>query len=266
MHVGHPLLSRHGGVARTSNAAIWHRPPSLWVTRFWGRPSEDDARQTVATWDIALWPDAAPTFVSLVDARHLAGIDASAFAVLYDYMRHRGTEFHQRMTRQALVRPEGLAGSVVSGTLAMLEYRMPVQVFTELAPAFAWLTDEDGASLAREMEARVGDSDTRSALLAILRDRLARKPDALEARDVAPLLGMSVRTLQRRLRDAGTSFSGELNAARIELARELLIHSDDKITSIARRVGIASPPYFARLFRTLVGETPEAFRKRHRPE
>ena len=77
-------------------------------------------------------------------------------------------------------------------------------------------------------------------------------------------LGRSERSLQRDLQQAGTTFRGELEAARVELARALLVDTDLKIDSVARKVGCASAAHFATLFRRVAGETPSAYRERHR--
>jgi transcriptional regulator GlxA family with amidase domain len=76
--------------------------------------------------------------------------------------------------------------------------------------------------------------------------------------------GRSERSLQRDLQQGGTTFRAELEAARVELARALLVDTDLKIDSVARKVGCASAAHFATLFRRVAGETPSAYRDRHR--
>ena len=71
---------------------------------------------------------------------------------------------------------------------------------------------------------------------------------------------MSERTLQRRLRDADTSYQDQLNQARIRAAQKLLLDTDTPITTIALEVGCSSPQHFSALFRRLVGETPSDYR------
>lgn len=57
-----------------------------------------------------------------------------------------------------------------------------------------------------------------------------------------------------------------INDYRIEQAAQLLIHSSDKITSIAFAVGFDNSSYFIRKFKSLKGMTPSAYRLAHRLE
>ncbi len=82
----------------------------------------------------------------------------------------------------------------------------------------------------------------------------ARRPAAARA------LGQAPRSLQRHLRDAGTSFQRELDAARVRVAQRLLETSRASLTEIALDVGCASPQHFSALFRRVTGQTPSAWR------
>ena len=62
------------------------------------------------------------------------------------------------------------------------------------------------------------------------------------------------------VRDGGTSFQLELDAARVRLAKRLLVESDSSLTEIAYDVGCASPQHFSTLFRRVVGAPPSAWR------
>lgn len=75
----------------------------------------------------------------------------------------------------------------------------------------------------------------------------------------ARTLGMSVRTLQRRLRDDGTSFGELVDSLRRELATEYL---DKRLTvsEIAWMLGYAEPSAFHHAFKRWTGTTPEAVR------
>ena len=77
-------------------------------------------------------------------------------------------------------------------------------------------------------------------------------------------LGVSERSLQRQLRQEGTSFRREVDAARIRAARTLLADTDQKITVIALEVGCATLQHFSALFRRMTGETPSEWRARQR--
>jgi AraC-like DNA-binding protein len=97
-----------------------------------------------------------------------------------------------------------------------------------------------------------------------LRAVLEAQLDGIGVKEAARALGLSDRTLQRRLREAGTSFQDELNGARIRAAQRLLLDSDMPITQIALEVGCASPQHFSTLFRRLAGASPSAWRDENR--
>jgi len=77
---------------------------------------------------------------------------------------------------------------------------------------------------------------------------------------VAARLGMSSRSLQRRLREQGTSFRLELEAARIEEAKRRMLSSNVTLTTIALDVGFASVQGFGRCFQRSTGLCPRAWR------
>ncbi|MEM9562592.1 MAG: AraC family transcriptional regulator ligand-binding domain-containing protein [Actinomycetota bacterium] len=77
---------------------------------------------------------------------------------------------------------------------------------------------------------------------------------------VGATLGLSVRTLQRRLRGEGTSFKGLVNETRSALAVHYLRHSDLPIADIAFLLGYGDHHSFYRAFHSWTGSTPKAVR------
>lgn len=78
---------------------------------------------------------------------------------------------------------------------------------------------------------------------------------------VARELGMSTRSLQRGLKDLGTSFSAQLEQVRRERAETLLRRSELSIAEVAFMLGYADPRPFYRSFRKWTGQTPQQFRE-----
>jgi AraC-like DNA-binding protein len=103
-----------------------------------------------------------------------------------------------------------------------------------------------------------------SAFLAQLHEVLAQRIREVSVDDAARALRTSSRTLQRRLRRAGTSFSAELTEARIRAGKERMRATDDKLTVIALEVGCASPQHFSTMFRKHTGMTPSEWRRTQR--
>jgi AraC-like DNA-binding protein len=76
---------------------------------------------------------------------------------------------------------------------------------------------------------------------------------------VAPRLGMSIRTLQRRLRGWEHSFEGILDETRREIAIARLTAGDTSITETAFLLGYSDLSHFTRAFRRWTGTTPREF-------
>jgi len=108
-----------------------------------------------------------------------------------------------------------------------------------------------------------GDSDLQRAIRARLRDALAS--GAAEPARIARLLGMSERTLQRRLAATGDSYSELLQSFRRTEAMRLLTDTDLTLVEVASRLGYAEQTSFTRAFRRWSGATPAAWRAERRP-
>lgn len=79
--------------------------------------------------------------------------------------------------------------------------------------------------------------------------------------DVAAVLGMSVRVLQKRLHAAGTCYSQRLDAVRVAFAVTLLRGGDLSVEEVGRRVGFGSLPGFSRFFTAQTGSPPSRHRR-----
>ena len=84
-------------------------------------------------------------------------------------------------------------------------------------------------------------------------------PPPIEA--VARELNMSVRTLRRRLTEAGTSYRALLDEVRRALAQEMLSGTPLTIDDIAIRLGYAEATPFIHAFKRWTGTTPAAYRR-----
>lgn len=69
--------------------------------------------------------------------------------------------------------------------------------------------------------------------------------------------------LAKRL-SGGKTLSQMIAERRVTAAKLQLIRSDKPISAVAESVGITDYNYFTKIFRSLTGTTPSAFRKRHR--
>jgi AraC-like DNA-binding protein len=78
---------------------------------------------------------------------------------------------------------------------------------------------------------------------------------------IADSMGMSTRTLRRRLTEEGAMFREMLNEVRVNLAKEYLKQSKYSVAEIASLVGYSNVPSFHRAFKRLTKSTPASFRQ-----
>ncbi len=242
----------------------WYASAELCGFIVWQRADEPFIRRLVEVLDVERTPNA--PHASLVDLRRLESPDPSAFGLFVNYMQSRERDFAVSVKRQALVRPEGIIGAVVGGFYRLLRPSYPNEVFTDSMQAMAWLgvAEARAAPLLAELNALVAEATGQSPLLQQLHQVLRLRLVDAGLADTAREMGMSERTLQRRLKEAGTSFQAELNAVQVRTAQQLLLETDMKLTAVAVEVGCASLQHFSSLFRKLVGESPSTWRDQQR--
>jgi AraC-like DNA-binding protein len=159
----------------------------------------------------------------------------------------------------ALILPSGVEGAVVAGFYGVLDAPCPIRVFGSRNHALTWLGEVPEVAIT--IAEAVAETTTTPALLGALHCLVRDTTPALDIDAAARALGLSVRTLQRRLREEETSFSRELQAARIEQAKRRLRETSDPITVVAMELGFASSQHFSSQFRALVGKSPSDWRK-----
>jgi AraC-like DNA-binding protein len=95
-------------------------------------------------------------------------------------------------------------------------------------------------------------------------EREIRNTSPATASKVAQALGMTRRTMSRKLEAEGTSFIDELDHARCELGLAYVADSEVPLKEIAFLLGFSHVESFHRAFRRWSGETPHAYRRRAR--
>lgn len=115
------------------------------------------------------------------------------------------------------------------------------------------------AHLDDQIDALTRDESLADTLLQRLSTGLSNgAPTAAEA---ARDLGMSERTLYRRLSDAGLTYQGLLQKAQQSLAQDLLARGDCSIAEIAFLTGFSEQSTFSRAFKRWAGQPPASFRR-----
>jgi AraC-like DNA-binding protein len=122
---------------------------------------------------------------------------------------------------------------------------------------------EDLLALLRERANRMLEGLSRGGIASRIASLLASQLDSAvpEKAVIAAQLGMSERTLQRRLREEGTTYQATLDRTRHYLARDLLRNTQIPLAEVAIQLGFSEPSTFFRAFKRWEGATPGQYRE-----
>jgi len=142
---------------------------------------------------------------------------------------------------------------------------------TEIAFPARWLSRRPpgaDAALHRRLEAQVRELESRAAndLVAGLRRALRTRllGGKVSVGEVARMLAIHRRTLNRRMETLNTSVHDVAEELRFEVARQLVGSTAMPLIEIAAALGYADASGFTRAFRRWSGSTPSAWRRRGR--
>ena len=110
-----------------------------------------------------------------------------------------------------------------------------------------------------ELEQREGNAFSES-VQRLMQTTLAF--DQVDARSLASMFGMHVRTYHRRLQLEGKSHQELLDQTRTILARNLLEYSSKDIAEISELLGYSEPRSFIRAFKRWSDMTPARWRRK----
>ncbi len=240
--------------------------PELWGVLLWGRPNLEVALALGRSLVVELDRPAVP-HASIVDTSCLEGADVGAFKALDGYVRANFEQLQAQVLRLALVRPSGMEGALVAGFFEVMPRPYPVQIFEDRDKALQWALEglqldpqEFAGSINQLHEIGLSKPPIVRELEGYLESNLA----VANVADASHALGLSERTLQRRLSEAGTTFVDALSSTRMRVAQRLMLDSEAPLTRIALDVGCASLQHFSALFRKKVGQAPSAWRAKHK--
>ena len=145
---------------------------------------------------------------------------------------------------------------------AVMEWHFDAGVLDEPCPNANPITARMCQRLCeRIVDERAGASDLVRRIRAECLDAAERFPDA---RRMAEQLGMSLRTLHRRLADEGHRYKDIVDQVRRSLAEEFLRETELTVEAIAERVGYSDTANFRKAFKRWTGATPVDYRFRER--
>ena len=121
-------------------------------------------------------------------------------------------------------------------------------------PALARVNDDQTQAY---LDSFMSQSTSREVVNKIV-DRLPDGPPSQEL--IAGDLSVSNRTLQRKLKDEGTSFMELLQDTRLQLARKYLRQPGRSVVETAYLLGFSEPSTFSRAFKRWTGRAPAEYR------
>ncbi len=226
----------------------------------WGRPLEADITEMMPFLEIGADPRFAG-HVSFVDGRGLEAADVLAFGRLLSYLVARRHAWGANILKQAILHPSGFVGVIVAGAMHVVRPPYAFQCFQDdAAPAFAWCEVPD---LFAPIEALRASAMETPEIVRRVRE-VFRKQGVYGTAEVAKALGLSLRTLQRRLEVAQTSLRAERDRHLSLRIEHLLGGTDLDLDAIAAEVGLSSASHLVSHFRSTHGVTPGAWRAARR--
>jgi AraC-like DNA-binding protein len=195
--------------------------------------------------------DAEMTFAALVVlGRRVTHVDWSPSEIRFQHERPRETTEHERIFQC----PVFFAATTNEVVFDSVYSSLPI---VKADPSLCALLDRH----ANELLSRYPREDSLvERIRTLMKDELKGGDASLEV--VAEKLGMSARTLQRKLHTSGTSHQELLDEMRRDLAVRYLREPGMAVCEVAYLLGFSESSAFHRAFKRWTGKTPSEFRRR----
>jgi AraC-like DNA-binding protein len=244
---------------------VWCAGPTLQGSCHWGRLGRAELLELTRflTWrptEVGL----DERFDMISDCARVVAVEPEAYQLVSERFPALLPNLAPVVRRLAFVHGGGFLGAVMAGVFPMAYGETNWQAFEDARAAFEWIGTPAAKAAFAEVAELIAHASSTPRIVDEVRRHLRACRGASTLVECARALGRSSRSLQRDLADSGVGFRAEVQRARIEAARQLLIESDLKLEAIAESVGFTSLPPFSRAFRQLVGTPPGEFREQQR--
>jgi AraC-like DNA-binding protein len=257
VHSATDLIAR-SGVFLAGRIWLYAVPsPAFHAYAIWGCPSESDILGLVA-----LFTEMAPHIerhVVLADVRDLRDVSPAPFRHFLGYLRQHTADLGRVVSNACILHDTTMTGAMAAGFFQIVEAPFPFGVHTDVDAALAALefpTDEFQRFEVSKTDAMRRGAFGDALAAAVECERTAPTRDAIAKR-----MGMSSRTLSRRIKEHGTTLPREVERIRLSQALRGLETTDTSVTELAYELGFSSPEHFSRAFRRTFGTTPTAYRE-----
>ncbi len=243
------------------NGLIWCHSATLFGFAVWGRPGLAETRAFISVFE-RCQRHLAAGFDLVQDARGVESIDTLALHELLEWLRRNAPVMREHVRHRIAMLPPGVPGLALAGIQSVLGLDSPLTIAGDTREGFRHLLPDGGSDLYEEVEALIHRARGVTPLVLAVRAVLAETRGAVDLIGVAKRIGISARSLQRQLAQAGVSFRAEHAISRFRAAEELL-RGDDKLAAVAAQLGL-SEAGLTQLTRAQAGVTPGELRRRLR--
>lgn len=198
----------------------------------------------------------------LIDVSLCTDTSPTTFAASASFWTSRRARHAAGIEQLAVVVPQGVAGAVVVGLSVIVQPEFALRMFSDVTAALSWLQCEDPAHLSQQL-ASLRRPAADQTLLAGLHRLFMETHFSISLGQAARRIGMSQRTLQRRLSEARTTFHAELSNAKLAMAKTLMSLGGRSMTAIALELGFASVQHFSSRFSAVHGVSPSSWLRSH---
>jgi AraC-like DNA-binding protein len=239
----------------------WRRTKGLWGCTIW-ETADGPKAEALASILAGILAREVPRHDLVLDVRDLVATTSEAFEVLRAFPAlHWDAHARTNAPLVVVVPSAPYARTIFEGMRATVAVPFTVDLTEKIDDALTMLGAAcDPAVASAELEAARAATGA-APILRSLRALLERRPGRVSIAGAAKELGVSERTLQRRLLEESTSFQRERAAAQVRVAQRLLRAREATLARVAVEVGCPSVQHFSALFRRVTGETPAAWRK-----
>jgi hypothetical protein len=128
----------------------WSLDPLLAGAIVFGVPEAADAEKLAAIWTV--FQQSTVPHANLLDMRRVTELGAGFYQAFTGFLERERALIASRVSAQAVLRPRGMVGELITGYLALNPIGNPLGLFEEPGPALEFLGRGDGA-LAAELDA-----------------------------------------------------------------------------------------------------------------
>ncbi|MEM1139859.1 MAG: helix-turn-helix domain-containing protein [Pseudomonadota bacterium] len=254
------LTMLHAPTLRAAVEACLSLPQLAWGHARVTVHERADTFRISLTMDRPLLGGRARTVEALV--RYCLTIDlVSIVKVIGDVMSVVGRPAHIRLPVSAVEDRPRLAsefGCPVTNEVGEAWAEYPLAVLNAPPPNADALAFEGYQQAARRACEAVG---AKTSLAEQVKQLLSSASTPLARPEVAAMLGLSQRSLARKLKDEGANFGKLLADVRLERAVNLMGNPDLRIAEIAHRLGYSDAAAFSRAFQSWAGQSPSRWRE-----